>query len=353
MRLWSYGTSPHGLGLSAEVLWECTPREYYALRDIQQAPVERWAIQQALTVNMQLASGVEPFTAADFMGTGNREQRVAARQRGEVEVMKENRKISAIRPIFADEDEPEDLPVWARMTPAEKARRPRRNGSPPPPQATPLQIPRKEARPMESIGSVSVDIVADYSKMQSGFRDATSEAQKAGSQISSAFTSAVSPAQALAAATEQLRVAEEAMNSEAAAILQQMNAASSGAGEVSSALGQLEANITAAKAAVAAATAAMNAQTAAAQGMGTAMGGAAAGAMTLQQAVQALQTTIIQQSAAASWRLSATPLWGRLWVALEVLLALPVGACSGCTPLCRCCAAGSRNSMASGRLKST
>lgn len=56
----------------------------------------------------------------------------------------------------------------------------------------------------ESIGSVSVQVIADYSKMVAGFQTAQAEAQKAGSSIASSFSSGVAPAGNLEAAINRV-----------------------------------------------------------------------------------------------------------------------------------------------------
>lgn len=137
MRAWAFGTSPHGLGLTNDAFWDLTPREYFALRDIQQAQVRRWAISQALAINVHLSSDAEPFTADDFMGLGNREERTKEREASKLRVMLENRRIDKIKPVrFQDDDEPENLPQWARMRPDERARLPKSN----PKKATPAEV---------------------------------------------------------------------------------------------------------------------------------------------------------------------------------------------------------------------
>lgn len=119
MRLWSYGTSPHGLGLTDREFWMLTPREYYALQDVQQADTRRWAITQALTVNMQLAPEAVPFTADDFLGRGDRQKRVLEKQESDWKVQQINRKLNALLPraLKPGEKEPDSLPMWARKNP--------------------------------------------------------------------------------------------------------------------------------------------------------------------------------------------------------------------------------------------
>ena len=94
-----------------------SPREYYALRDVEQAEARRWATSQAINVNMNLSEGAEPFTADDFLGAGNRHQRQAERQRGQVEAARLRSKLTVMRPLRPGEPEPEDIPDWARKEP--------------------------------------------------------------------------------------------------------------------------------------------------------------------------------------------------------------------------------------------
>jgi hypothetical protein len=112
--------------LSCDAFGEITLREYWALRDIQQASVRRWAISQALAVNVHLRADAEPFVADDFLGTGDREKRIQIREESQLRVVLENKRLDKIKPVRSlDEDEPEGLPHWARMTPEEKARLPK------------------------------------------------------------------------------------------------------------------------------------------------------------------------------------------------------------------------------------
>lgn len=114
MRLWAYGTSPHGLDLSSEDFWLLSLKEFYALQDVQQHNTRMWAAQQALMVNMNLSADAEPFTANDFLGLGNRAKRVIDRQRSQAEATAANRKLRLMKPRKKDEPEPEWLPDWAR-----------------------------------------------------------------------------------------------------------------------------------------------------------------------------------------------------------------------------------------------
>jgi hypothetical protein len=102
------------LSLSDEDFWMLTPREYYALQDVQQTGTRLWAINLATLVNIQLSGDAEPFTADDFMGKGNRRQREMDKQRGQIAAAQLNRQLGMMKPMKPGEAEPEDLPVWAR-----------------------------------------------------------------------------------------------------------------------------------------------------------------------------------------------------------------------------------------------
>lgn len=159
----------------------------------------------------------------------------------------------------------------------------------------------------DSIGSVSVQIVADYSKLTEGFRAAQSQAVQAGAAIASAINAAVAPSANLTQATERLRQAEAALTSETAKHLASITPTSAAYANAQASLQQLNAQLAAAQAAFTQATAAANAQAQANQATAgaanqaaTAFQNQAGAAMTLSQAVAALQQTIIQQSAAAT-----------------------------------------------------
>lgn len=89
-------------------------REFFALRDVQQAPARRWAAQQAMTANMNLKEGAEPFTLADFLGTGDRDKRSMKRALASIEIARENKKLLSMKPRKKGESEPEWLPDWAK-----------------------------------------------------------------------------------------------------------------------------------------------------------------------------------------------------------------------------------------------
>ncbi len=91
-----------------------SPREYYALQDVQQTGTRLWAIGLATMVNTQLGGDQVPFLAEDFLGTGNRKQREWDKQRSEMAAHRLNQQLAKIKPLRKGDPEPEGLPVWAR-----------------------------------------------------------------------------------------------------------------------------------------------------------------------------------------------------------------------------------------------
>lgn len=89
-------------------------REYRALEDVQQAPARRWALQQAMLVNMNIDKDTEPYNAEDFLGLGNREHRVQERLESQLVTMRENRKLLQMKKPKKGEPIPDDIPDWAR-----------------------------------------------------------------------------------------------------------------------------------------------------------------------------------------------------------------------------------------------
>ena len=79
-----------------------------------------------MMVNMNLASGSVPFTAEDFMGTGNREERVRQKQLSDLAVNRINRQLNTMLPAtrrprrggkpVSEADDPY-LPKWAMKNP--------------------------------------------------------------------------------------------------------------------------------------------------------------------------------------------------------------------------------------------
>ncbi len=79
------------------------------MRTVEQARVRRWAEAMALRINLKLREGAEPFTADDFMGIGNREERERDREISRRRVAELNRKVLAMKPG----EKPPGLPKWA------------------------------------------------------------------------------------------------------------------------------------------------------------------------------------------------------------------------------------------------
>jgi hypothetical protein len=76
---------------------------------VEQARVRRWAESMALRINLKLREGAEPFTAEDFMGTGNRIERERDREAGRRSAASLNRKLTTMKPG----EIPPGLPKWA------------------------------------------------------------------------------------------------------------------------------------------------------------------------------------------------------------------------------------------------
>ena len=128
-RLWAFGTSPHGLGLAEEDFWMLTPREYYALLDVQQANTKLWAISQAAFFNAHFVTDGVPWNADDFLGAGSRDKRMAEKAESDRVVGRlVNNMKRKVRQTKPGDPEPADLPVWARrdFMPQPESRRARR-----------------------------------------------------------------------------------------------------------------------------------------------------------------------------------------------------------------------------------
>ena len=78
-------------------------------------------MSQALTCNMNLREGAEPFTADDFLGLSDREARQKQRDSDALKAtMADRATVRQIKRFVAGEDLPEWLPDFARPTPAEQ-----------------------------------------------------------------------------------------------------------------------------------------------------------------------------------------------------------------------------------------
>lgn len=73
MNIWAFGTSPYGLGLTADALWDLTEREYTALRGVWKASRShldrKFAEVQCMLANIYRNKDErsEPFAVEEFM----------------------------------------------------------------------------------------------------------------------------------------------------------------------------------------------------------------------------------------------------------------------------------------------
>jgi hypothetical protein len=109
--LWAYAVSPHGLGLKPEFFWSLAIDEYRALERPHRYALERWGLERAHFCNAHFKTDGVPWLPADFIGRGNRDQRIKQRRIDGAAVAVLNRQLAQMRPGMA---EPEWLPVWAR-----------------------------------------------------------------------------------------------------------------------------------------------------------------------------------------------------------------------------------------------
>lgn len=131
----------------------------------------------------------------------------------------------------------------------------------------------------EPIGSVRVDVVADYSQLSNGLKQAQQQAQQAGNAIASALSSSAGPSATLTTGITQLAQAVANLN---ATVSQYSGFAASANQSIQQTTG-------------------VTSQAAGAtQQLGAAQQQTAVSAAQLQQAVAALQQTITQQAAATS-----------------------------------------------------
>lgn len=108
MKLWAFGTSRDGLGLSEDVLWSLTPREMAELRQVWLDGIERQnylhASIQATLYNAHFDHQGTPWTPEDLLGRGNRAERQAKALAD---------KWMASRPDKQLTGSTDDLPDWA------------------------------------------------------------------------------------------------------------------------------------------------------------------------------------------------------------------------------------------------
>jgi hypothetical protein len=88
LRIWAFGTSKDGLGLTAEAVWHLTPREFAALRKVWTEQIERTeylhARMIAVLYNVNCDVNGVPFTAEDILGKGDREKRLAEKKQQDI-----------------------------------------------------------------------------------------------------------------------------------------------------------------------------------------------------------------------------------------------------------------------------
>lgn len=87
-----------------------TAAEINALTEIQQAPVKRWAIDLAAFYNGHFVTEGVPWVADDFLGRGNRAQRMMQRQRDNLDMAREQMRMARIVPGAPP---PAGTPEWA------------------------------------------------------------------------------------------------------------------------------------------------------------------------------------------------------------------------------------------------
>lgn len=108
MKLWAFGVSPHGLGLAPEVFWSLDAAEFFALKDVHDAALKRWAIEMACHYNATYDADGVPWTAGDFLPGGDRAARMRQHLIGKVEAAKVTVELAQMKAG----DTPEGLPSW-------------------------------------------------------------------------------------------------------------------------------------------------------------------------------------------------------------------------------------------------
>jgi hypothetical protein len=99
------------LGLSPEAFWCLTAAEFWALKEVQEAPVKRWAMQQAAFHNAHNLgeASMAPWIAGDFLGTGNREARIHRARVDAAALIQEKLRLRQMRAG----ERYADIPEWA------------------------------------------------------------------------------------------------------------------------------------------------------------------------------------------------------------------------------------------------
>lgn len=118
MKLWAYGTSPHGLGLPSDHFWTLTVREFQALKSVHRSELMRWAIEQASFHNLNFLARdsqgrptEEPWKPEDFLGEGNRTLRNDEKQLSTIAAAQANTALMNLKPGEPPSDQ---VPDWAR-----------------------------------------------------------------------------------------------------------------------------------------------------------------------------------------------------------------------------------------------
>lgn len=105
------------LGLTTAESWELTPREFQALADIHDGRRRDWALERAQFCNVFLNGDGAGWTVEDFLGTGNRPERVEeACRKAEIEKCEEMHNRLVVAKMNMDNQRPreEDVPQWAK-----------------------------------------------------------------------------------------------------------------------------------------------------------------------------------------------------------------------------------------------
>lgn len=111
MKLWAFGTSPYGLGLTPEAFWSLTPWEFECLRDVYDEPRKRWAISQADLRNINnYATDGAPWLPEDFLHEGNRAARVRQAKLDNAALIAEKLRLRKMKP---GDPPAANIPDWA------------------------------------------------------------------------------------------------------------------------------------------------------------------------------------------------------------------------------------------------
>lgn len=97
------------MGLRPEAFWCLTEEEYDALREVQEEPARRWAIEMATLHNAHFDTQGAAWMADDFLGRGDRAQRLRGAARNRAELLAKQMQLKKMRPG----EEYDDIPDWA------------------------------------------------------------------------------------------------------------------------------------------------------------------------------------------------------------------------------------------------